>query len=94
MAVPAFAEDVLVWMRMDDDELWALGSGSAARGALGMLAFGLVTAPLLFALGAAARGCNPAAIRGVRETDAALLVPAAALDAARPAFARWVGPRK
>ena len=46
------------------------------------------------AVGAAARGCNPAAIRGVRETDAALLVPAAALDAARPAFARWAGPKE
>lgn len=46
------------------------------------------------AVGAAARGCNPAPIPGVRETDAALLVPAAALDAARPAFARWAGPRK
>ena len=46
------------------------------------------------AVGAAARGCNPAAIPGVRETDAALLVPAAALDAARPAFARWAGPKE
>lgn len=45
------------------------------------------------AVGAAARGCNPAAIPGVRETADALLVPAAALDAARPAFARWAGPR-
>ena len=32
------------------------------------------------AVGAAARGCNPAAIP--------------ALDAARPAFARWAGPRE
>ena len=46
------------------------------------------------AVGAAARGCNPAAIPGVRETDAALLVPAAALDAASPAFARWAGPKE
>ena len=45
------------------------------------------------AVGAAARGCNPAAIPGVRETETALLVPAAALDAARPAFSRWSGPR-
>ena len=35
-------------------QLWALGSGGAVRGALGMLAFGLGTAPLLFAVGAAA----------------------------------------
>ena len=35
-------------------QLWALGSGSAARGALGMACFGLGTAPLLFVFGAAA----------------------------------------
>ena len=35
-------------------QLWALGSGGALRGALGMLCFGLGTAPLLFAFGAAA----------------------------------------
>ena len=46
------------------------------------------------AVGAAARGCNPAAIPGLRETDAALLVPAAALAAARPAFRAWAGPRE
>jgi sulfite exporter TauE/SafE/copper chaperone CopZ len=34
-------------------QLWALGSGSALRGALGMLLFGLGTAPLLFAFGTA-----------------------------------------
>ena len=45
------------------------------------------------AVGAAARGCNPAPIPGVRETPDAFLVPAAALDAARPAFANWAGPR-
>ena len=45
------------------------------------------------AVGASVRGCNPAAIPGVRETADALLVPAAALDAARPAFAAWAGPR-
>ena len=45
------------------------------------------------AVGAAARGCNPAAIPGVREAPDALLVPVAALDAARPAFAAWSGPR-
>ena len=45
------------------------------------------------AVGAAARGCNPAAIPGVREASDALLVPAAALDAARPAFSAWAGPR-
>jgi hypothetical protein len=32
-------------------QLWALGSGSALRGALGMLCFGLGTAPLLLAFG-------------------------------------------
>ena len=46
------------------------------------------------AVGAATRGCNPAPIPGVRETADAFLVPAAALDAARPAFANWAGPRK
>ena len=45
------------------------------------------------AVGAAVRGCNPAAIPGVRETADALLVSAATLDAARPAFAAWAGPR-
>ena len=45
------------------------------------------------AVGASVRGCNPAAIPGVREATDALLVPAAALDAARPAFAAWAGPR-
>jgi Cu2+-exporting ATPase len=35
-------------------QLWALGSGSALRGALGMLLFGLGTVPLLFAVGTAA----------------------------------------
>ena len=46
------------------------------------------------AVGAATRGCNPAPIPGVRETADAFLVPAAALDAARPAFIRWAGPRE
>ncbi|MBQ3810350.1 MAG: DUF2318 domain-containing protein, partial [Kiritimatiellae bacterium] len=46
------------------------------------------------AVGAAARGCNPAPIPGVRETPDAFLVPASALDAARPAFARWAGPKE
>ena len=46
------------------------------------------------AVGAATRGCNPAPIPGVRETADAFLVPAVALDAARPAFARWAGPKK
>jgi len=46
------------------------------------------------AVGAAARGCNPAPIPGVRETADAILVPATALDAVRPAFANWAGPRK
>lgn len=46
------------------------------------------------AVGAAARGCNPAPIPGVRKTADAFLVPAAALDAARPAFDRWAGPRE
>lgn len=46
------------------------------------------------AVGAAARGCNPAPIPGVRETPDAFLVPAAALDAARPAFRAWAGPRR
>ena len=46
------------------------------------------------AVGASTRGCNPAPIPGVRETTDALLVPAAVLDAARPAFANWAGPRK
>ena len=46
------------------------------------------------AVGAAARGCNPAPIPDIRETADAFLVPAAALDAARPAFARWAGPRQ
>lgn len=45
------------------------------------------------AVGAATRGCNPAPIPGVRETADAFLVPAAALDAARPAFVRWAGPQ-
>ena len=45
------------------------------------------------AVGASTRGCNPAPIPGVRETANAFLVPAAALDAARPAFAHWTGPR-
>lgn len=45
-------------------------------------------------VGASARGCNPAAIPGVVETDSGFLVPAAVLDAARPAFARWSGPRE
>lgn len=35
-------------------QLWALGSGSAARGALALACFGLGTAPLMFALGAGA----------------------------------------
>jgi hypothetical protein len=46
------------------------------------------------AVGAATRGCNPAPIPGVRETVDAFLVPADALDAARPAFTRWAGPQK
>ncbi len=46
------------------------------------------------AVGASTRGCNPAPIPGVRETANAFLVPATALDAARPAFANWAGPRK
>ena len=46
------------------------------------------------AVGAATRGCNPAPIPGVRDTADAFLVPAAALDAARPAFANWAGPRR
>ena len=46
------------------------------------------------AVGARVGGCNPAFIPGVRETSDALLVPAAALDAARPAFSNWAGPRK
>ena len=46
------------------------------------------------AVGARVGGCNPAFIPGVRESPDALLVPAAALDAARPAFANWAGPRK
>ena len=46
------------------------------------------------AVGARVGGCNPAFIPGVRETPDTLLVPAAALDAARPAFANWAGPRK
>ena len=46
------------------------------------------------AVGAAARGCNPAPIPGVRETPDAFLVPASALDAARPAFANWAGPKE
>ncbi len=43
-------------------------------------------------VGANAHGCNPAAIPGIRRTDNAILVPAAAIEAARPAFARWAGP--
>ena len=46
------------------------------------------------AVGAATRGCNPAPIPGVRDTADAFLVPAAALDAARPAFANWAGPKR
>ena len=46
------------------------------------------------AVGAATRGCNPAPIPGVRDTADAFLVPAAALDAARPAFRAWAGPRR
>ena len=46
------------------------------------------------AVGASTHGCNPAPIPGVRETANAFLVPATALDAARPAFANWAGPRK
>jgi uncharacterized membrane protein len=45
------------------------------------------------AVGARAGGCNPAPIPGVREIADAFLVPAAPLDAARPAFANWAGPR-
>lgn len=46
------------------------------------------------AVGAAARGCNPIPVPGVRETPDALLVPAASLDPVRPAFAAWDGPRR
>lgn len=46
------------------------------------------------AVGSAARGCNPAAIPGVSATDAAIVVPAASIDAARGAFTRWAGPRE
>ena len=46
------------------------------------------------AVGAAARGCNPAPIPGVSETADAFLIPVAALDAARPAFTHWAGPKK
>ena len=46
------------------------------------------------AVGAQVGGCNPAFIPGVRETQDTLLVPAAAIDAARPAFATWGGPRR
>ena len=45
------------------------------------------------AVGALVGGCNPAFIPGVRETQDAILVPASALDAARPAFTHWAGPR-
>ncbi len=45
------------------------------------------------AVGARVGGCNPAFIPGVRETQDSLLVPASALDAARPAFTHWAGPR-
>ncbi|MBR3085423.1 MAG: DUF2318 domain-containing protein [Kiritimatiellae bacterium] len=68
-------------------QLWALASGGAARGAAAMLAFGLGTAPALFAVGAAAGFF--ARRRAVFGRIAAAIMIALALGMARRGIRAW-----